>query len=63
MVVSGPIWFEVTRAPTVNRVRPTRPLIGAGTVVKRRLMLAVSRAARAWPTLAAACRAEATALV
>ena len=50
-------------APTVNSDRPMRPLIGAGTVVKRRLIRAVSSAALFWATAARAWRACAAASV
>ena len=54
MVASGSVWLVETSAPTVNSERPIRPLIGAGTVVKRRLMRAVSSAARVCCTEAVA---------
>ena len=62
MVVSGLAWLVVTSAPTVERERPMRPLIGAGTVVNLRLMRAVSSAARACATEALAWAACAAAL-
>ena len=43
MTASGSAWLAVTSAPTVKSERPIRPLIGAGTLVKRRLIRAVSQ--------------------
>ena len=63
IVVSGSAWPLVTSAPVVNSDRPMRPVIGAGTRVKRRLMFAVSSAARVWATPATAWRAVAWASV
>ena len=43
MTASGSAWLAVTSAPTVASERPMRPLIGAGMLVKRRLICAVSQ--------------------
>jgi alkylhydroperoxidase family enzyme len=53
----------VTSAPSVTRLRPIRPVIGAGTRVKRRLICAVCSAARCCATCAAAWRDAASASV
>ena len=50
---SGLACVDETSAPTVVSERPIRPVIGAGTVVKRRLMRAVSSAALFCATAAA----------
>ena len=39
MVVSASVWLAVTSAPSVTFDRPIRPLIGAGTRVKRMIDL------------------------
>ena len=59
IVVSGSAWPEVTSAPVVASERPIRPLIGAGTRVKARLIRAVCSAASFCATLACAWRAVA----
>jgi hypothetical protein len=53
----------VTSAPSVNSERPIRPVIGAGTVVKRRLICATLSAARVWAMAACDWRAAAAASV
>ena len=63
IVASGSAWLVVASAPTVSSDRPMRPVMGAGTVVKRRLTRAVSRAARFCATAAADWRAVAAASV
>jgi hypothetical protein len=63
MVVSESAWLAVTSAPSVTVERPIRPLIGAGTRVKRRLTWASRSAAEFCATEASACRAWATASV
>ncbi len=63
MLVSGSAWLAVTSAPSVNNDRPMRPVIGAGTRVKLRLIRAVCSAARFCATAAAAWRAWAAASV
>jgi hypothetical protein len=40
ITASGSAWLVVASAPTVSSDRPIRPVIGAGTVVKRRLIRA-----------------------
>jgi hypothetical protein len=54
MVVSGSGWLAVTSAPSVTVEIPMRPLIGAGTRVKRRLICAALSAAWFWAIAACA---------